>query len=184
MSIDRQRGLTLVELVIFIVVISVGLAGILGVMNLSMLHSTNPMLRKQQVAIAESLLEEIESKPFTWCDPDDANVSTATSTSGCATTIQGLAPTSGESRSSQLQPYDNVGDYNDFKMSAGILNPADGSAITTLAGYQASVSISQAGTALGLTDNTAALRIDVSVTAPDGSSFTLTGYRSRNAPNL
>lgn len=184
MSIDRQRGLTLVELVVFIVVISVGLAGILGVMNLSMLNSTNPMLRKQQIAIAESLLEEIESKPFTWCDPDDANLSTAKSRNDCATSVQDLGPTAGEGRSDPLRPFDNVGDYHGFQMNGGILNPADGSVIPALAGYKARVSVSQAGTALGLGDNSAALRIDVSVIAPDGSSFTLTGYRSRNAPNL
>ncbi|MEN3109652.1 prepilin-type N-terminal cleavage/methylation domain-containing protein [Uliginosibacterium paludis] len=179
----RQRGLTLIELVVFIVVVSIGIAGILGVMNLSTRHSVNPMLLKQQVAIAESLLEEIRSKPFTWCDPDDDKVMTANSAADCSTP-QGLAATAGESRYSQLTPYDNVGDYNGFAMNSGILNPVDGSLISGLAGYKAAVAVSQAGSALGLADNTAALRIDVSVTAPDGNVITLTGYRSRNAPRL
>ncbi|MBK9218480.1 MAG: prepilin-type N-terminal cleavage/methylation domain-containing protein [Uliginosibacterium sp.] len=79
-----QRGLTLIELVVFIVVISVGLAGILGVLSLVNRDTVNPMLLKQQVAIAESLLEEVQSKPFTFCDPDDANVETALNSAGCA----------------------------------------------------------------------------------------------------
>lgn len=179
----RQRGLTLIELVVFIVVVSIGIAGILGVMNLSTRNSVNPMLLKQQVAIAESLLEEIRSKPFTWCDPDDDKVATANSAADCSVPQKLEPTTSDESRYKQLTPYDNVGDYNGFAMNSGILNPVDGSLISGLAGYKAVVAVSEAGSALGL-DNTAALRIDVSVTAPDGNVITLTGYRSRNAPRL
>ena len=178
----RQHGLSLVELIVFIVVVGVGLAGVLGVLNYANNASVNPMLLKQQVAIAESLLEEVSSKAFTWCDPDDANVSTATSAAGCATTVQGTGPTSGESRYSSTTPFDNVGDYNGFAMNSGIYN-INNAAITALAGYKASIAVSLAGTALGLADNTAGLRIDVTVTAPDLSTITLTGYRSRHAPN-
>ena len=47
-------------------------------------HSADPIVRKQALAIAESLLLEIEQQAFTWCDPQDANVVTATSAAGCA----------------------------------------------------------------------------------------------------
>ncbi|WP_018609067.1 prepilin-type N-terminal cleavage/methylation domain-containing protein [Uliginosibacterium gangwonense] len=185
MCIDQcrhQAGLTLIELVVFIVVVSIGLAGILSVLNFTTRSSANPMLLKQQVAIAESLLEEIESKPFTYCDPDDANVTTAASTAGCATLVQGLGPTTAtENRYNSTDPYDNVGDYAGFSM-AGILTP-NKVTISGLAGYSASVAVAQAGTSVGLTDNTAALRIDVTVNAPGMSPVTLTGYRFRYAPN-
>jgi MSHA pilin protein MshD len=179
---DKKKGFTLIELVVFIVVVSVGLAGVLAALNMTTRNSVNPMILKQQVAIAESLLEEIESKPFTYCDPDDPNVTTATSTSGC-TTAQGLSATSGESRYSQTVPFDNVGDYNGFTMT-GIHSPTDANnSITRLGNYSASITITQVGTALGLADNTAALRIDVKVMAPTQSIITLTGYRYRYAPN-
>lgn len=185
MSIEArriQKGLTLIELVVFIVVISIGLAGILGAINMTTRNSVNPMIFKQQVAIAESLLEEIESKPFTYCDPDDENVTTATSSTGCKTTMQGLTPTAGESRYDPIKPFDNVGDYGGFSM-AGIHSPTDSvNSITGLGNYSASVAITQVGTAMGLTDNAAALRIDVTVTAPTQNSLTLTGYRYRYAP--
>lgn len=178
-----QHGLTLIELVVFIVVVSIGLAGILSVLNFTNRYSVNPMLLKQQVAIAESLLEEIESKPFTFCDPDDANVETAATAAGCATTQQGLAPTAGESRYTPAAPFDNVGDYSGFSMS-GIRLPTDSA--TTVSGldaYSASVAITQAGATFGLADSSAALRIDVTVTAPSMPNITLTGYRFRYAPN-
>lgn len=55
----RQRGFTLIELIIFIVVVSAGLAGILSVMNTVVKSSADPMVRKQAAASAESILEEI-----------------------------------------------------------------------------------------------------------------------------
>ena len=58
----RQGGLTLVELIIFIVVISVGIIGILSVMNLTTRASADPMVRKQAMAMAEAVLEEILSR--------------------------------------------------------------------------------------------------------------------------
>jgi MSHA pilin protein MshD len=59
---SRQGGLTFVELIIFIVVISVGIVGILSVMNLTTRSSADPMVRKQAMAMAEAVLEEILSK--------------------------------------------------------------------------------------------------------------------------
>jgi len=49
------------------VVVSVALAGILSVMNTVVKSSADPMVRKQSIAIAESLLEEILLKNC--CDP-------------------------------------------------------------------------------------------------------------------
>ncbi|GAA5171149.1 type IV pilus modification PilV family protein [Viridibacterium curvum] len=183
MGFSTQAGLTLIELIVFIVIISIGLLGVLGAMNFSVRNSTNPMLLKQQVAIAESLLEEISKKAFTWCDPDDAAVTTASSYAGCTTSQQTLGPTAGEDRYSQTVPFDNVGDYHGFTMT-GIRSPVNSSSIISgLGSYSASVAITNAGTALGLADNTAALRIDVTVSLPGETSFTLTGYRLRYAPN-
>src|ERR1035437_6169769 len=80
-----QRGFTLIELIIFIVVVSVGLAGILSVMNTVVKSSADPMVRKQTLAIAESLLEEILLKDY--ADPNGgANGRTACSAGGVAST--------------------------------------------------------------------------------------------------
>ncbi len=64
----RQRGFTLIELIIFIVVVSVGLAGILSVMNTVVKSSADPMVRKQAMVLAESILEEVLQKEY--ANPD------------------------------------------------------------------------------------------------------------------
>ena len=64
----RQRGFTLIELIIFIVVVSAGLAGILSVMNTVVKSSADPMVRKQAMALAESILEETMLQNYN--DPD------------------------------------------------------------------------------------------------------------------
>lgn len=196
MFIERchQRGLTLIELIVFIVVVSIGLAGILSVLNYTTRNSANPMILKQQVAIAESLLEEIESKAFTYCDPNDANVTTASapvvSSTGCATTVQGLTAPTGKSRYDVTNPYDNVGDYGGFSMT-GIVSPNTGNTVISgLGNYTASVALTNVGgntwTNITVAYPSDVIRIDVTVTAPTGSGaspITLTGYRFRYAPN-
>jgi MSHA pilin protein MshD len=55
----RQTGVTLVELILSMVIISIALVGILSVINLSASHSADPLVQQQAIAIAESYLEEI-----------------------------------------------------------------------------------------------------------------------------
>lgn len=68
MTSPRQRGFTLIELIIFIVVVAAGLAGILSVMDSAVKSSADPLVRKQAMALADSILEEILLKNFE--DPD------------------------------------------------------------------------------------------------------------------
>ena len=64
----RQKGFTLIELIIFIVIVSVGMAGILSVMNTVTKSSADPMVRKQAMALADAIMEEILLKAYD--DPD------------------------------------------------------------------------------------------------------------------
>ena len=72
MTRSRHQGFTLIELIIFIVVVSVGLVGILKVMDVTVKSSADPMVRKQAMALADSILEEILLKSYD--DPDGTNV--------------------------------------------------------------------------------------------------------------
>ena len=183
----RHAGISLIELVMFIVIVSVGVVGILSVMSVTTKASADPMVRKQALSIAESLLEEIQLQPFTFCDPDDANAATATSTAigatGCATTaeVAPLGPEVGETRYTlpALPLFDNVNDYHTFSMSPIV--DITNSAIPGLGAYTASVAITAVGAALFALPNDDVLQIDVRVQAGN-TDITLTGYRFRYAP--
>lgn len=179
-AVSCPRGLSLIELLVFIVVVSAALAGVLRVFVQSTASSADPLLRRQALAIAESLLEEVQLMPFGFCDPDDANVETATSSAGCASLAEAIGPEAGETRFTTPQ-FDNVNDYHGYSM-AGIVDITN-SAVPGLAGYSASVSVAAA--ALGSIGAASgdALRITVTVTGPAGTSVSLDGYRSRHAPH-
>jgi MSHA pilin protein MshD len=152
-----QRGFTLIELIIFIVVVGAGLAGILSVYTTSIKSSADPLVRKQALAIAESLLEEIVSKAY--CDPDTVDETTTPPTCG--------APTVEASRNL----YDDVDDYNGYN-PAGIVD-GSGTSISGLAGYSVDPAVAVTTTTLGGVD---IKKIVVSVTGPQGA-ISLTGYR-------
>lgn len=191
---QRQRGVTLIELVVFIIIISVGVIGLLSVTGSTILHSADPMIRKQALAIAESLLLEIEQRPFTLCVPGDRNMAattaaldaTATDPAKCWDAVEAMGPEAGESRYSSTALFNNVNDYSGFAMPSaactGICPLGDATPIAGLGAYTASVAIATAGTDLGLADNTAALKITVTVTGI-GETIRLVGYRTRYAPN-
>ena len=66
---SRARGFSLIELIFFIVIVSVGLAGVLQVLQVTTGASADPMVRKQALALAESVLQEVVQKAYT--DPRD-----------------------------------------------------------------------------------------------------------------
>jgi MSHA pilin protein MshD len=172
---NGERGVSLVELVIFIVIIAVGLMGILSAMNLVGSYSSDPAIQRQELAIAESLLSEVELQPFTKCDPLGAPAAPG----GPCIITQGLGPADGETRYSTTVPFNNVADYNGFTMNAsngGIL-ATDGTAVGDLNGYSASVQV-QANQTLGNVPTASVLLVTVTVSGPDGSTLAMSGYRT------
>ncbi len=187
-SLYTQAGTTLIELVVFIVIISVSLAGVMIAIDRTARYSTDPLITKQALAIAESMLEEIQLMPFTFCDPDDANVSTAASSLGCATTPEAVGPEAGqgETRYNAAFPFDNVNDYHGFSMNP-ILD-ITGTAIGGVNAYTANVTVAATGLG-GIAANDAngqanVLLITVTVSGPLGISVSLQGYRTKYAPTL
>jgi MSHA pilin protein MshD len=180
---SSESGISLVELIMFIVIVSVALAGILLVMNVTNRSSADPLIRKQALAIAESLLEEVELMPFTYCDPDDPAAATASSTADCTAPVGGevLGVENDVSRYDAALPFDNVSDYHNFHMTAagGIQDITNN---TVLTGYDALVTMTQPG--LGGIAGAETLLIKVTVTGPDGVAVVLEGIRTRYSPRI
>lgn len=56
---SKQAGVTLIELIMSIVVISIVLVGIFSVINLTTAHSADAIVQHQALAIAESYMDEV-----------------------------------------------------------------------------------------------------------------------------
>ncbi len=153
----RQRGISLIELIMFVVIISIGVVGILLLMNKVIGHSANTLARKQALAIAESFLEEIQLQ-----------------------TISGIAPNLSPPNAVRTS-FDNVFNYHNYSTTGGI-KTRDGTAVPGLSGYNvASVQV-VAITTLGGTAIPAGKGVMIIVTVSDPSSQThdATGYRAGN----
>lgn len=151
MNRRRHKGFTLIELIVFIVVIGVGLAGILAVSNSVVRSSADPLVRKQTLAIAESLLEEILLKDY---------VKPAGSTA--------LGFAAGGARNL----YDTVDDYTGYVTAGGVVD-VSGAALPGLGAYNVAPAVTVNVVVLG---GTTLKRIVVSVTGPQGT-IALTGFR-------
>lgn len=178
---SKQSGLSLIELILFMLIISIALVGITQIMNLTSVAGADPLREKQALAIAESLLEEIELQALTFCDPDDPQAETAESpvvaANGCsnAALVQVAVPTTfggTETRGGVLR-FDNVGDYGGY--STPDARDINGTVVdTALNSYATNVAITVPG-------SNEFMQIDVRVTS-GATNVLLTGYRYRYAP--
>lgn len=114
--IERQHGLTLIELIVFIVIVGASIAGVLSVFVQATRGSADPLIRKQALSIAESLLEEIQAVPYV-CPSTCTTVTTSNRTG-----------------------VHQIGDYDGFTMT-GTIRSIDGTQIVRLDGYTVSVAV-------------------------------------------
>ena len=143
-----EEGVTLVELIVAMVIVTVALAGVLSVMNFTTGHSADAVLQQQSVAIAEAYMEEITLKNY--IDPD----------------------ADGEANRAL---YDDVDDYNGLTDNGA--RDQNGNAISGLENYSVSVSVTgQNYGPSGL--EVSGLKIAVTVTDPAGETLTLSGFRA------
>lgn len=197
MCIERQRGLTMIELIIFIVIIGVAVGGMLGVLAHTTSQSADPLQRKQAMLVAEALLEEVSLAKFTFCHPTDAAAETAAATTACATTA--LRENYGR-QVAGTRPYFNINDYVTAANAWTSFTPGDSSGlITDIKGgamvpgpYRARVKIAPAalgpagmviGSAAAASADNDVLHIAVEVTYGNNQRIVLDRYRTRYAPN-
>lgn len=177
---SRSAGFTLIETIVFLLVVGIGVVGLLSAVSTAVRYSADPLPRKQALAIAEALMEEISSAGFTFCQPQDPSFYSATSTATC-TLPENVGPDT-YAGVTEVRPFDNVNDYVTAYGAAPVNIPVTdvSASLPAPAGYTAAVSIAQAG--LGGIAASEALRITLTVTGPNNTSITLDGFRTRFAP--
>ena len=149
-AMNRQAGVTLIELLVSIVIVSIAASTVLGVLSMTIAASADPMIRHQAAAIAEAYLEEIMLKPL--IDPDGVDGEAARAA------------------------FDDLDDYDGLS-DAGARDQF-GSPLAGLGDYNVAVAVTPSPALPGvpLAD---ALRVDVVVTHANDIDFVLSGYRTR-----
>jgi MSHA pilin protein MshD len=129
----RMAGVTLVELVIAIVILSAALGGLVAAFTQANRASADPVVTQQMLAIGESMMEEILLKPF-------------------AVAANDLTP-------APRAEFNDVRDFHGYA-STGIVN-IDGAAIAGLENYAVNAQVSSV--ALSGVPAAGALRVVVTV---------------------
>ncbi|GAB1256940.1 hypothetical protein NBRC116494_14420 [Aurantivibrio plasticivorans] len=149
-----QVGVTLIETVIFIIVVSVGLSVLVTAFSAFLGNSVDPIVQVRALECAQAKLDEIMARKF------DENSPTG-GVPPCGSAETGATACAGISNDSD---FDDVGDY-------------DGQVDNSRANCSISVTVSNAGGDLGLAIAQARL-ITVDVTSPGGGIVTLSTYKA------
>lgn len=117
---SAQRGISLIELIIFIVIISVALTGITLIYINATRYSADPMLRIRSIELAQSTLEEIMLKGYDHSTPvgggcvrfpaGSSRCSAGTSPNATSQTIATFGSEAGENRTT----FNDIDDYHNL----------------------------------------------------------------------
>jgi MSHA pilin protein MshD len=145
----RQRGVTLVELIVAITIVSIAATTILGTMATVASRSADAMVQQQAIAIGQAYLDEILQR---WVvDPN------------------GTPPNTGRGSWDLVDQYNGLSDVG--------AKDQFGSAIAALSAYNVNVSV-VSSTALTGVPGSATRRIDVTVTRAPNVTVIMSGYRT------
>jgi MSHA pilin protein MshD len=143
-------------MIIAMVVVAVGLAGVLSAFNAVVRSSADPLVQKQALALAEEMMEEVMLKPY-------------------AAPAGSIGAIVGCNRSGA----DEIADYNNYNQSACTIEGTP--MVAPLNGYLITVTVVQ--TALGAIPAADASLVTVTVTNGP-QTVVLRGWRANYAANL
>jgi MSHA pilin protein MshD len=145
-----QAGVTLVELIVALTLAGVILTSIWSAWSLLGRSSADPLVARQSLAIAQSLLREIELQPIP-----------GTAMAGATPGRTGFA---------------SIADYHGLTMSAGITD-VEGAAVPGLEGYGAAISVTSM--ALAGVPSSDGWWVTVTTTGPGGERTVLASWRAK-----
>jgi len=164
-TLSKQQGVTLVELVISIVIISIAMVAMMSSFSLSMSHSADPLWHNKTLKLGQLYLDEILAKKYDELSPI-GGLPIVTSPS-----CSGLGAEGAETRAT----FDDVDDYH------GITNSVPTSLTATLDSsyddYRISITVECDGTDVGASGNNHAKIIKVIVTPPNQNPMTFAAYK-------
>lgn len=158
-----QRGMTLVEMVISIVLMSIAITAVLSAFSTSMGRSSDALWKNKSLKLAQLYLDEILSKKY------DSNTPLGGIPAPSPASVSCDVPAGGGNRAL----FDDVDDFNGVddnppQLVSGVL--------ANYSGYRVQVAVTCAGTEVGVAANNAK-RITVTITPPNQSPMPFSVYR-------
>lgn len=147
----NNQGVTLIETVVFLVVVSIALVALLRVYGAAVSASVDPVIQIRALEKAQAQMDEVLARKF---DENTPTGGVPACDSSAGTPCAGIVADA---------DYDDVGDFNGYSD-------------TSEPNYTVGVSVVNAGSEIGIT-NTNARRITVVVSMPGGDSVTLSAYK-------
>lgn len=151
---QRERGVTLIEMVVFIVVIAVSLTVFVQALNYFHTRSVDPLVNLRAVECAQAALDRVLARKF------DENTPTG-GIPACSSAEEGSVLCAGISSDADL---DDVGDFNGYSD-------------TSLDNCTVTITVVEAGSDLGIPNNQARL-VTVQAQSSGGGEAVLSSYRT------
>ena len=195
------KGISMIELVVFILVMGIAFTGVMVVFINTQTRSADPMIRIKTVELGQALMDEILLKAYDDQTPNGGGCVRFAAGSNCPpgnpNASASLGTDGGESRST----FDDVDDYHNLAYCGDnvaapdplctggcpaapneFLDQAENDISTEYAGFSACIRLSFAGGEISPGGgvpvlNNDAKRIDVIITDPLNSRMTFTAYR-------
>jgi len=161
----KQAGVTLVELVISIVIISIAMVAVLNSFSVSISQSADPLWRNKSLKLAQFYLDEILAKSYDHATPLGGVPPVASPS--CAS----LGPDGSESRVN----YNDVDDYNGLVDAPPV--SLIGAIDASYAQYSVTVAVSCDGSNVSASGNSQAKKILVVITSPGQNPVSFAAYK-------
>lgn len=171
-----QQGVTLIELVISIVILSIAMVAVMNSFSVTMKHSADPLWRNKTLKLAQLYLDEILAKNYDHSTPV-GGVPLVASPS-CTATY--LGPDSPGGTLETRAVFNDVDDYDQY----GITDPDDarptsltGALDSSYSSYSVTVSVECDGGTVAASGASHAKKVTVSITPPGQSTMTFAAYK-------
>jgi len=168
----KERGFTLIEIIIGIVILSISLAIVSSLIAPTEEQSADNLLQIKAAELGQSLLNDISSRAFA-DNSDMTGGKFRCNEAGQATCTEPLGP-DGIAENSR-DNYNDVDDFHGYSENKDVLGLGLDSSYDSFA---IAVDVIYAGDDLGLADNKLAKRITVSVTTPLGTEIKFATHKA------
>jgi MSHA pilin protein MshD len=154
---QRVKGFSLIELIVFIVVVSIALVALLGIMNQYIAGNVDPVVQERALECAQAKMDQIWGRKFDDSTPSGGLPPCGSAEAG-ASACTGISPEAS---------FNDIGDYH---------NTND----TSWANCSIDVTVTDAGQELGLTatEDAQVRRITVTANSSGGGQIVLSAYRA------